>query len=103
MVGSAALAQAGDGGGEGGPGVRVAVARGEAAADQVPFGSQHGRKLPGRMGVEQGEQLARGGGVVQLAGAAGGQRPSPAQAIAADAEHAGVSEHPAAWRSASRG
>ena len=65
---------------------------GEPGPDEVAFGPQHRGQVPGRIGVEQGEQLAGGGGVAQLVGGAGGQRPRPAQAFVAYPEGVGVGE-----------
>ena len=65
---------------------------GEAGAGQVALGAQHGGQVPGLVGVEQGQQLAGGGGVTEFVGSAGGQRPRPPQGIRADPEGAGVFE-----------
>ena len=91
VVGGAVLAEAGDGGWPGRLGGGVVVA-GEAGAGQIAFGAQHGGQVPGRAGVELGEQLAGGGGVPQVMSSAGGQRPRPAQAFMADPEGADMRE-----------
>ena len=92
MVGGGLLAQAGDGRGEGGRGVRVAVASRQAGAGQVAFGPQHRGQVPRLVVVEQGEQLTGGDGVIQVVGGAGGQRPRPPQAVVADSQGARVGE-----------
>ena len=91
VVGGAQLAQAADGGCEGRSAGLVAVAGGQAGAGQLAFGPQHGPKMPGHVGVEQGEQLACGG-ITQVVGGAGGQRPRPAEELVADAEGSCVRE-----------
>jgi len=68
------------------------VGGGQAGEGQVAFGPQHGGQVPGRGGGEQGEQLAGGGGVAQLMGGAGGQRPRPAHTVVADPKGADVGE-----------
>jgi hypothetical protein len=44
------------------------------------------------MGVEQGDELAGGVGVIEFIGGAGGQRPGPPQIVVSDPEDADVIE-----------
>src|SRR5580693_10667204 len=90
MVGGGVLAQPGDRGGERRGGIRVAAGGGQAGAGQVAFGALHRGQLPGWVAVQQGQQLAGGGGVGQVVRGAGGQRPGPPQVLVADPEGAGV-------------
>ena len=69
---------------------RVAAGWGEAGPGQVAFGSLHGGQLPGLVSVQHGQQLGGGGGVGELTGGAGGQRPRPPQVLLADPQGAGV-------------
>ena len=48
--------------------------------------------MPGLVVIEQGEQLTDGGGVAEIVGGAGGQRPGPAQEFVADPEGVGMGE-----------
>jgi hypothetical protein len=95
VIRGAQLAQATDRRGEGGRYGRVAVAGGEAGAGKVAFGPQHRGQVPELAGVEQGEQLAGGGCVVQVIGGSRGQRPRPPYGFVADPEGADVG-----WRRA---
>ena len=79
-------AAAKDGGG------RVPVSGGQAGANQITLGPLHRREVPRPAGIDQGEQLAGGVVVAQLASGAGGQRPCPAQPLSADPEHGSVGE-----------
>jgi hypothetical protein len=81
------LAEAGDRGGERRASVRVVAVGGEAGADQVAFGSLHGREASRRAGVEQREQLGGGVTVGQVVRGAGGQRPRPPQEFEADRQN----------------
>ena len=85
VVGGGVLAQPIDRGGERRGGcVRVVVGGGAAGAGQIAFGALHGGQLPGRVSVQQGQQVAGGGGVSQVVRGAGGQRPGPPQDLVAD-------------------
>src|SRR5262249_7041893 len=90
VVGGGVLAQPGDRGGECRVGVRVAVGCGQTGAGQVAFGPLHGGEAAGRAGVQQAEQVAGGGGVGEVPGGAGGQRPGPPQVFVADPQGVGV-------------
>jgi hypothetical protein len=92
VVGGAQLAQAADRRGERRRGGRVAVAGGQTGAGQVAFSPLHRGQVPGLAGVEEGEQFAGGGGVAQVEGGAGGQRPRPAQVFVADPKGARMSQ-----------
>src|ERR1022692_374124 len=64
-------------------------------ADQVIFDSRQRAETPGRVGAEQGEQLAGGGGITEIVGGTGGQRPSPPKGFGAHPESTGMRERPA--------
>ncbi len=90
VVGGGVRAQLGDGGGERRAGGRVAAGGGEAGAGQVAFGALHGGQFPGLVFVEHGQQL--GGGVGEVVGGAGRQRPGPPQELLADHQGIGLAE-----------
>ena len=87
------LAQPGDRYGERRTGVRLAVGGGEAGAGQGAFGALHKGQLPGPVPVEQGEQFGGGGGVGEVMGGAGGERPRPPHGFVADFQGADVAEN----------
>ena len=78
VVGSAQLAQAANRVGEALGGDLGVVDGGQPGTDEVAFGPLHRRQVPRLAGVEQRKQLTGGGGITQLVGSAGGQRPGPA-------------------------
>ena len=79
VVAGGVLAQPADRGGERRARVRVRVGAGgrQAGAGQVAFGALHGGQLPRPVALEQGQQVAGGGGVSQVVRGASGERPGP--------------------------
>ena len=92
MVGGTVLAQADHGRGEGAVGALMASAGREAGASQVPLGPQERDDVSWLVRVEQIEQPASRGGVVELMCGPGGQRPRPDQFAMTYAQGGGVGE-----------
>ena len=93
LVGVACLPQRGDGVGHEGRRVwSVGVGRGEGA-NELPLGSEDGREVTDRVGIEHGHEGGEGLLVREAPGRPGGQRPGPALGVVSDADGRSALEH----------